>query len=488
MALTPLIYAVFFSENKGRWSPLRHALLGYCAGVAFFWTSFSWLITVTGLGWFMVSLYMGLYLAFWAWFIGLVRPRENTAFLSSRSNLRVAFFCALAWAAHEWLRGVAFSGFGWNNLGTALHGNLAMIQIAEVTGVTGLSFLVAFTNVIIVATVWRFAMEIQRGKPRPHYDFSFTLVLVVLVFAFGIRALQQHQETVPLRVAAVQANIPQNEKFNTAFEAKIFATYTRLTEAALGWRPQLLLWPEAATPRGMFSDERNNQFVLQFATRTEGNFMLGSIDFDEEGDYNIAALLTDRGRDIQVYRKVHLVPFGEYIPFRHSFPLFAKIAGDQVPGDFKSGGELTILKTRHPELRLAPLICFEDTLGDLTRKFVLKGAQVLVNVTNDGWFQHSQAAEQQVANAVFRAVENRRPLVRCANTGVTCFIDSFGRITQSLRAADGNHFIEGVLFGSISVPTHGRTTFYTRHGEWFPISAGAITLLFIAVHFARGTK
>lgn len=476
IALTPLISAIFFSTGHRSW--LKNAALGYCAGAVFFWMAFGWLTTVTVLGWFMVSLYMALYVAFWGWFLGQVfdASREENC-MRSLGNLRVALLGACAWVAHEWLRGIVFSGFGWNNMGVALHRDLAYIQIADVTGVGGISFVIVFCNIIAVTTVRRLIAEFGKARFRPRYDFIFAVALVTLMFAYGMRALLAKREAgMPLRVAAVQANIPQNEKFDEAFESKIFERYTRLTEAALVTNPQLLIWPECATPRAMFADEPNYRFVLNIAGRGGFNFLLGTLDWDAQGDFNAAVMLTRRGDDQQIYHKVHLVPFGEFIPLRHSFPLFAWIAGDLVPGDFVAGNNLTLLTTENPPVKIAPLICFEDTLGDLTRRFVLEGAQLLVNLTNDGWFLRSSGAEQHLANAIFRTIETRRPLVRCANTGVTCFVDVCGRIRQELRSPQGDSFVEGFLNGKIDVPAAGGLTFYARHGEIFSIGALAVTV------------
>ena len=160
--------------------------------------------------------------------------------------------------------------------------------------------------------------------------------------------------------------------------------------------------------------------------------LLGTTDFDPEAkeDFNAAVLLTAHGETQQLYRKMHLVPFGEYLPLR---PVFGGLCGQMVPADFTPGREATVFGLTEPKLRLAALICFEDTLGELTRRFVGSGAQVLVNITNDGWFAQSPAAEQHLANAVFRAIENRRPLIRCGNTGVTCAVDTYGRVDLWLR-------------------------------------------------------
>jgi apolipoprotein N-acyltransferase len=188
---------------------------------------------------------------------------------------------------------------------------------------------------------------------------------------------------------------------------------------------------------------------------------------------------------MQAYRKLHLVPFGEYVPGRNTVPLMARIVGDQVPGDFTPGREATVFRLTTNEIRVAPLICFEDTLGELTRQFVLRGAGLLANVTNDGWFLHSAGSTQHLENAIFRCIENRRPLVRAANTGVTCFVNRYGRVTQSLQDANGNQFIEGVLAGSVEIPIGNEQSFYTRHGELFAKLSAALALFFLVLRILQ---
>jgi apolipoprotein N-acyltransferase len=185
---------------------------------------------------------------------------------------------------------------------------------------------------------------------------------------------------------------------------------------------------------------------------------------------------------------MHLVPFGEYIPLRHSFPPFAAIAGIWVPGDFAAGTEHTVFDLTSGDVRVAPLICFEDTVGDLVRRFVVNGANLLVDVTNDGWFLHSSGSRQHLANAIFRCVENRRPMVRAANTGVTCFVNEFGRVTKFLHDEKGSTFVEDVLNGEVSVPQDRELTFYSRHGELFAKLCVVVTLLTILVSTCRGHR
>ncbi len=499
LALTPLISAVLFSQNTGRRGAMRKAALGYVAGLVFFTSTFVWLSTTLAAlyqnRWLLalaplVAMVFSFYFAFWSWFIGAVLVRDDAArkFPRSLRNLATAGAGACAWVTHEWVRERLFGGFGWNNLGVALHRDLPMIQIADLTGVPGISFLVVFANLMAVIIVRRIIGELgPTFLKRLRWEFSFTMALIALVFAYGVRVLLSKEagESVALRVVAVQPNIAQTEKFDPALEGKVFAQLAKLTGLAALTRPapQLVLWPESATPRSMFADDVNYNFVLDQAKALPGALLLGTTEFDPEtrADHNVAVLLTGHGEQQQFYRKMHLVPFGEYLPLR---PVFEPLCGQMVPGDFTVGTEFTLFDLPDPKIRFAALVCFEDTLGDLTRRFVQNGAQLLVNITNDGWFAESPAAEQHLANAVFRAIENRRPLIRCGNTGVTCAVDARGRVEPWLKP-----FQQGFAARDVRVPTAGPRTFYTRHGDWFShlsmiVTAGLI-LRFLAEKFRR---
>jgi apolipoprotein N-acyltransferase len=263
-----------------------------------------------------------------------------------------------------------------------------------------------------------------------------------------------------------------------------------LSEIALRGNPppDLLVWPESSMPGPVFADQESHRFVMDLAASADTDLLLGTIDVDRQDVFNGAVLIADVGERVQVYRKIHLVPFGEFVPGRHTVPLLAKIVGDQVPGDFKAGTEFTVFTLTDSDVHAAPLICFEDTIGELTRQFVLPsetspGANLLVDMTNDGWFERSAGSHQHLANAIFRCVETRRPMIRAANTGVTCFISQFGRITQMLRDDTGSTFTEGVLAGEIKVPTEQQLTFYVRHGELFAQACAAFTVLSILFIF-----
>lgn len=519
IALTPLIAAIWFSggNSKRRW--LRNLLLGYVTGLVFFWTVLSWLTTVTAPGWFLLQFYMGSYLALWGWFCGLMRPRETSTeiapnkweqmlardgkapsaptpvWLRSTSNLRVAFLLAVGWVAQEWLRSWMLTGWGWNGLGVALHKNWLIIQIAEYTGVIGLSFVLAFANTIVVTTTRRIILEARVRPMRPHWDLNFTVLGLMALLVFGWRVAHTPRTTRVLRVAAVQADIPRAEKFNRQFTQRIFDEFTDLSEIALRSQapPELLVWPESSMPGPVLSDEITNRFVMEFSAATKADLLLGTLDQDGDRVYNAAILVSDGGQKTQLYRKLHLVPFGEYIPLRHAVPLFAQLVGDQVPGDFDVGKDYTVFRLTNTEVVVAPLICFEDTIGELNRRFVLPsngnpGANLLVNVTNDGWFLRSAQSHQHLANAIFRCVETRRPMIRSANTGVTCFVNELGRVTQILQDDTGSTFTQGTLTGEVNVPVDRQLTFYVRHGELFAKVCAGLTTLVIVVRFLRRPK
>ncbi len=518
-ALTPLLAAIWFSgeNSKRRW--LRDLLLGYVAGVVFFTGAFAWLGSLGTLFenfWLhglplVLSLYLGMNFAFWSWFCGLVRPgpakieptkdkwsemleragKAPTAmptapWLRSTNNLWLAFLLASAWSAHEWIRGWLFGGFGWNGLGVALWARWPLVQIVQFTGVPGLSFMIAFANVIALTTAYRLFLEARLHRMRPHYDLTLTMAGIVGVLAFGVHITQNRPHTTPVRIAAVQANVPQKQKFDPQFTAQIFDRFTRLSAIPLQVvpPPDLLIWPESAMPGPLLEDEETHRFVMDFSASTKTDLLLGTIDVENGHDYNAAALVSDGGQHVQIYRKLHLVPFGEYIPLRHSFPLFAVVASHWVPGDFKAGQDHTVFRLTNGGVQVAPLICFEDTIGELTRQFVLKGANLLANVTNDGWFLHSAGSQQHLANAIFRCVETRRPMVRAANTGVTCFVNEFGRVTQLLQDETGGTFTEGVLAGEVNVPTERDLTFYVRYGEVFAELCAGVTLIAIVISVA----
>lgn len=483
LALTPLIVGVWFSKPSMRWNRLRLFGAGFLCGVGYFGGSLSWLATLTVPGWILLALYLSVYPGVWAVFLGTVARPDGVdrsgrpVWLSSLANLRVCALGAAAWVGLEWLRGVLFTGFGWNGLGVALNKNIPLIQIADVTGVGGISFLVVMANLMAVATVKRLLLEVGRGARRPHYDFALTIALIVVAWSYGLRQLMAPPaESVPVTIAAVQANVPQSVRNDPEQDDLVMDKYRRHTETAIAMGPDLILWPESAPPRPVFNDQRMWDFVRGLAEEHDGDFLLGTTHYSELGDFNSVVLLTDHGRGVAMQHKMHLVPFGEYVPLRRVFPLFAWVVGDLVPDDFDAGAYAVVFEMATRPVKLGALVCFEDTLGDLAREFVLLGAQAFAVVTNDGWFLESAGSRQHLENAIFRCAENKVPMVRAANTGVTCVVDRFGAVREELRDEKGSTFIEGVLFSKMDVPKSVTPTFYARYGEIFSLLCLAVAV------------
>lgn len=489
VCLAPLLAAVWFggdAEGLCRRTAWRGAALGLVFGMAHFASVFFWITTVSVVGWAVFMPYLALYPAGWGAVAGMLGnpcrqnlPDGRPSVLSSRRNLLLAARLGLAWVGLEWLRGWLFTGFGWNPLAVGLYRHILLLQVAEWGGAGLVSFQIVFVNVIAVVTVARLVKEVGRTRIRPHFDFNLTVVMVVCGFAYGIHAVQRTIPSEPLKVAAVQPAIPQKLKWDEGFEAHIRETYAGLTEAALAFEPDLLLWPEAATPRPLLGDRETYGFARGIVERLpeESAFLLGTLDFTVEGDFNAAVWLRRDPQATGFYYKLHLVPFGEFIPFRHSFPLFAWVAGDLVPGDFNAGTAPVVFELHGGRVRVAPLICFEDTLDRVVRRFAPIEPTLLVNLTNDGWFHDSPASAQHLANAVLRCVEMRLPMVRCANTGVTACVDSFGRVTHILSEPGAGTFARGVLMARVDVPQAPQRTLYAVVGNAFAVSALFLTIL-----------
>jgi apolipoprotein N-acyltransferase len=488
-SLVPIIVAVWFGKSKHPFA------LGYVTGVVFFALTFQWLSALgelfktpalRGLP-LLLAAYLALYPATWVWFLARILAPEQSGrtFPNSWRNLGLGAVGACAWTALEWIRGWMLSGFGWNGLGVALHRDLPMIQIAEFTGVIGLTWLVAFINVMGVIVVRRILGELGPVfLKRIRWEFSLSISLIVVVFGYGIRVLWRKPpaDAKPVHVAVIQPNIPQEDKFDPDSEDAVLALLERFTGIAAATKPDLLIWPEAAVPRGVYADDYNFQFIQKIVADLACPLLVGSlIDTSEESDsklYNGAILFPPGPINEQPpeYRKIHLVPFGEYLPLR---PILGWIVGDLVAGDLDSGTTFTLF--HHSAIGdFATLICFEDTLGNLTRHFGSSpdgiSPNLLVNITNDGWFLKTCAVEQHLANAVFRSVESRRPLLRCGNTGVTCLVEPTGKVQR---------WIEPHQQGFASRPIPIRTipiTFYTRWGDWIAWVSLAISATTILRH------
>lgn len=496
------------------WSPAtpkRPFLLGYIAGLAFFIPNLWWLrhssrviagaLDHSWVGWgpelmgfgAAVGLagYCSLYFGWWASFAARVaRPRDD----SPRESLRSAFLCAAAWTAGEWLRGIVLSGFGWDGLGVALHRNLALIQIADFVGVCGTSFLPVFVSCVAFNATRRLIRDFREGRRfNMRLEMSVTAALLFVVAGYGIVKLQADAgDTIPLKTVMVQQNVPQAVKWAGENTSELYQQLAELTRLHAGKRDgapsvDLVIWPESAVPVPLFAHADHPLYFNSILSLGDFSLLTGA-EIQEPGEpmYTSAVLMRGTFENQQHYHKVHLVPFGEFLPFRDTFP-FSLLKG-VLPGDFVPGKSTEPLKLEKPAVGIIPLICFEDTVGRLARKFVRDGPQLIVNLTNDGWFLQSAETEIHTANSVFRAIELRRPMARASNTGVTCVIDDKGRVISKLQDPDTkNTFIEGCLQHEIKVPRNPPHTIYARFGDWFSVSL-LILCSIVAAMVRRGGR
>lgn len=518
----PLLYALWSerlrsAEPKAR--PLRQGFkIGYVAGLAFFIPNLAWVrhssrvihgaLGNEWMGWgpelmgfgavVGLSLYLSLYWGLWGAFTATVaRPRisadgqitggdSGKIFSVSLESLRSAFLAAGMWVACEWLRGWVMTGFGWNGLGVALRPNLALIQSADLVGVTGLSFLPVFVAAIGYNTVLRFRQEIRTSRVRPHADFFCGIILLLANFGYGVKQLSRPMgDFTPLHVMMVQLNLPQGEKFLARSTGEgvdsIYQDLGRLTvlfaSRVTENPPHLVIWPESALPY-RFHDPNHIPFLNDILGMGDFSLLTGTdIELPNEAMYTGAALMRGAFDNHQLYKKVHLVPFGEYLPLRE-IGLVRALLGNVLPGDFQAGTSIKPLLLEQPAgVQLIPLVCFEDTVGRLARRFIESPApQLIVNLTNDGWFLQSEENEVHLANAIFRCIELRRPMARACNTGVTCVVDAQGRIPKGAKLVDakGSVFTKGVLTQTIRLEKQPPMTFYARHGDVFSYAMLAI--------------
>ncbi|MGI8605476.1 MAG: apolipoprotein N-acyltransferase [Verrucomicrobiales bacterium] len=466
LSLLPLMAALWVGK------PLRARtgfILGYSTGSAFFLIGMFWLRHVTALGTVLAALYLAVYFGLWGLFAAAVARGRSPDSPSERAIS--IFLSAAAWTGIEWLRGMGPAGFGWNGLGVPLGKWPVIAQAADVIGVFGLSFMV----VAVQAAGFCIARG-ARGSAglRRVVRLALSLALIAGAAGYGwwrINELQKEGATISLSTALVQPNLPQEIKSDADNLESVAKTLSDLSDSRLKQGAlDLLVWPESALP-AVFSDNYAQTFLAHVLGR--GDFtLISGMDEQEMKTYYNSVIIAHR--DIsraQVQRKVHLVPFGEYLPFRPVFGYFEFITR-QLPGDFDAGESTEPVRLPEHPISIIPLVCFEDTFGRIARKFVRPEPQLLVNVTNDAWFRDSGEADQHAASAAFRCIELRRPMIRAANTGRTCVIDQFGRITHRIPRLQ-----EGVLSADVAIPTHGRVTVYARFGDWFAVISLLLALI-----------
>jgi len=439
----PLLLAL---ENKS----LRQSFfIAYLCGVVFWAATVYWLIHVTLIGQLVLILYLAIYFGVFGVAIYLSRVF---------SPINRMFFITGSWVLLEYLRSYLFTGFPWCLMAFSQYKNLPVIQIADFSGAWGVSFLIVLINA-------GFYLILRKKSKKAIAGICIGLLLLSL--GYGFCKLSYNFKNLAnakvLKVLVVQGNIPQHLKWNRQAVNFILNNYKETTIGALGDKPDLVIWPEASVPGLFGQDELEFAEVFSLARVQNINLLVGAVSQVKENYFNSALLINNFGQLLDTYNKLHLVPFGEFIPFKKTFPFLETIA---PIGDITAGKKYTIFKQ---PADFGVLICFEDLFPQISRQFIKNGAKFLVNITNDAWYKEGSAPYQHFAASVFRAVENHVYLARAANTGISGIIDPYGRIVAKVSDGKGKYiFVKGCSSQEIYLVT-AKPTFYNRFGEVFVI-------------------
>ncbi|MDD5167478.1 MAG: apolipoprotein N-acyltransferase [Syntrophales bacterium] len=472
IALLPLFYAL---KNK---SLKQSFVLACIAGLVchvgiMYWITFvvvnyGYLPLYMGIGaMLIVASYLSLYTGFFA---------VGVSYLTGR-NLPLIVAAPVLWVCFEYVRSHILTGFPWENLGYSQYSFLPVIQISDITGVYGVSFLIVFIN----ALVYDMAMMSFQKRPLIYKALSGLLV-VGLVISYGLYRIDdvsRHAASLPAQdVSLIQGNVDQNIKWNPQFQHQTMSSYESLTLQAAPTGNRLIVWPETAVPLFFQDVDEFHRLIVGIANKTNSWLLFGSPSYTETSHhitlFNSAYLLSPDGRRISKYDKMHLVPYGEYVPLRQVFPFISKLV--QGVGDFGTGkGYLPLVMDGH---KIGILICYEGIFSEAGRSYKANGADLLVNITNDAWFGRTSAPYQHLSMTVFRAVENRLYLVRAANTGITAFIDPVGCIESQTGL-----FQTATLQGAVRFME--MKTFYGSWGDLFVYICGFILIVIVIIAFKR---
>lgn len=389
------------------------------------------------------------------------------------------------WVTLEWLRSCFFIGFPWVSLGYSQYPFLNLMQFAEYTGIYGISALVIFANLVV------FTLLTATHAPRGILIFSI-VVLIGGLSLWGNWRRAQLAALPPahnLRVGLIQGNIPQDTKWNPSFQEETMVRYERLSRAAASQGAELIIWPETAAPFffqsplpfGFTNREREIEYrerLLRLAAELRTPILFGSPAFRQNladiSMFNRAYLLSADAKELGAYDKIQLVPFGEYIPFHWLLFFLDKLVVGI--GDFEAGSHTTVFEL--PAVKFGVLICYEGIFPALTRRFVAQGAELLVNITNDAWFGRTSAPYQHLVMESVRAIENRVPLVRAANTGFSAVIGIDGHLQRRTSLYETDFLVEDITWPHV-------TSFYATYGDVFVWLCVASTSLMLGCQWVR---
>jgi len=447
--LVPLLFAL-----KGK-TPKQHLGLAYLFGLAFNATALFWTWRVTLPGTIAMILILAFYWALPFWIFGLSKKLWGR-----RAYLLLPFLLV----GLEYFRTLGELAFPWTNLSYTQSYYTSWLQVLPFAGDTLLSFWIVLLNILIFC-----GLE-NSGKKR-WLGFAAAFALWLAPGIYGAQVLENARTEPVMKVALLQGNIDSWSKWDAAFTQNSFDVYRALTFVAAAQGADFLVWPETGAPCYLLQEPDYLYQVMAMAQVAKREMLVGTLAYRTIGPdqylyYNAAYHFDTLGRPSMPYSKLHLVPFGETIPFSGQVRVLKDIHVGQA--DFTPGDSILLLSSSFGPY--AALICYEVVFPDLVRRFVLKGAKFLVNVTNDGWYGRTNGPYQHERMAAFRAVENRIPLVRAANSGISAAFDPYGRVIS-----EGELFKKQVVMAEI--PLRQETTFYSRWGDFFPQGCFVVSLL-----------
>jgi apolipoprotein N-acyltransferase len=497
--------------------------VGYLAGLTHYLVSLYWLLNIPyrwhsipvgpAAGWLALSAFMALFPGIWNWLLSKLQtpsaqPRQYgtgnvfasilDAFPDQWSRrATLSFFAAAAWVAMEMLIARIFSGFPWDLLGVSQHRMVPLIQIASITGIYGVSFIVVWTSLsLLAATITILRTPAMRAIWIG--DVFLPGAAILCLFAFGFRQLGSETPLErTIKVTFVQPSIPQALIWDPSQDDERFRELIALSQQALTNKTDVILWPEAAVPKQLrwypemleaVSGLARSNHVWMIIGADDSEPKSGSTDPEDRDYFNSSFLISPEGRIEANYRKRGLVIFGEYIPLVRWLPFIKYLT--PIQGGFTPGERAVPFRLSDLGANTAVLICFEDVFPHLAREYVSEDTDFLVNLTNNGWFGEGAAQWQHAMTALFRAIENGVPLVRCSNNGLTCWVDAHGRLRQIFRDQNGTIYGAGVMTAEIPL-LNGRAhplTFYTAHGDIFGWSCVGVALVVLLPALLRRKK
>lgn len=379
----------------------------------------------------------------------------------------------ILWVAHEYLRNLGQLAFPWTNLSLSQVWALPLIQFAEVTGDLGVSLLVVLINVIIFES-WRL-FPVRGWKIAAIYT-AIAIILLAVPIAWGAWRMTHIPATDSVKIAVLQGDIDSYAKWEDNFVERSMAVYETQTRVADAQRAELIVWPETAAPMYLRSEARYFKGLLDLSRELDTRMLVGTLEYKrlEDGGYlryNAAVQLAEGFYRTDFHAKLHLVPFGEWIPFSNYVQVLDKL---EVGGAHFTAGDRYVLFD-HPKGPFATAICYESVFPDIIRAFAKEGVRFFVTITNDGWYGFSSGPPQHAAHAILRAVETRRPFARSANTGISCFIDRAGVTHQATH-----QYVPDVRIFDLKIGDALYETFFIRHGMWLGQGCAGFALALVA--------